>query len=307
MLRKQLFFVVLFSAWFSISLHAAKIEHVIIVSVDGLRPDAISSKTSPVIAALKKNGVWASHAQTIMPSITLPSHTSMLTGRSVGVHKVTWNDYYEAKKNALKEPTCLEVASRQGFAAAMFVGKEKFKHLQSANASVYFSWASNEANGITQAVLAYESKNKLPGLTFIHYPDTDTAGHQYGWMSPEYFSALQKIDNSLSAIVKLVNKKAYQENTVIILTADHGGKDKTHGRYIPEDMHIPWLANGSMIPAGVVYEKAVVTYDTAATALTFLGVEVPVEWEGKALVVPMKSKTENRVDIKPSLDSLAHQ
>lgn len=290
MLRKQLFFFVLLFAWSSASLHAAKIEHVIIVSVDGLRPDAISASTSPVIEALKKNGVWASHAHTIMPSITLPSQTSMLTGRSVEVHKITWNDYYESKKGALVVPTCLELASRQGLSAAMFVGKEKFKHLQSSNGSVYFSWPAIEAGGITQAVLAYERKNKLPRLVFIHYPDTDVAGHQYGWMSPEYFSALKKIDKSLSDIVNLVNQKAYQENTVIILTADHGGKDKTHGRDIPEDMHIPWMTNGSMIQAGLVYEKPVVTYDTAATALSLLGVPVPVEWEGKALVLPMKSK-----------------
>ena len=214
----------------------------------------------------------------------------MLTGRSVEVHKITWNDYYESKKGALVVPTCLELASRQGLSAAMFVGKEKFKHLQSSNGSVYFSWPAIEAGGITQAVLAYERKNKLPRLVFIHYPDTDVAGHQYGWMSPEYFSALKKIDKSLSDIVNLVNQKAYQENTVIILTADHGGKDKTHGRDIPEDMHIPWMANGSMIQAGLVYEKPVVTYDTAATALSLLGVPVPVEWEGKALVLPMKSK-----------------
>jgi predicted AlkP superfamily pyrophosphatase or phosphodiesterase len=291
MLRKRFFFFAMVLAWLSVPLHAEKIKHVIIVSVDGLRPDAISDNNSPTIQMLKKNGFWANQAKTITPSITLPSHTSMLTGRGMEVHKITWNDYDEAKKDALKIPTCLELANRQNFSAAMFVGKEKFRHLQSSNASFYFAWPSNEADGITQAVLAYEKENKLPGLMFIHYPDTDTAGHQYGWMSHQYFLALKKIDNSLLSIVNLINQKTYQKKTVIILTADHGGKDKTHGRNIPEDMHIPWMANGSMIQAGFVYEKPVTTYDTAATALSLLGVPIPLEWEGKALVLPIKSKT----------------
>ncbi len=294
MLCKQICFLALVFVCFSLSLDASKIEHVIIVSVDGLRPDAISAQNSPVIETLKKNGVWANHAQTIMPSVTLPSHTSMLTGRSVEVHKVTWNDYDESKKDAVKVPTCLEVASRQGLSTAMFVGKEKFKHLQSSNGAVYFAWPASDAPGITKAVLAYESQNGLPRLTFIHYPDTDVAGHRYGWMSSAYLAALKKIDNSLAELVALVQNKAYQENTVIILTADHGGKGKTHGRDIPDDMQIPWLASGGSIQAGQIYEKPIVTYDTAATALFLLDVAVPSEWNGKALRLPMKNKTENR-------------
>ncbi len=290
MLRKKTWFFVLVFAWFSQTLNAVKIEHVIIVSVDGLRPDAISAQTSPVIETLKKNGVWASHAQTIMPSLTLPSHASMLTGRSVEKHQVTWNDYDETRKNFLKMPTCLEVANGQGLSAAMFVGKEKFKHLQSTNGGVYFSWPASEATQITEAVLAYESQKGLPNLTFIHYPDTDIAGHRYGWMSPEYFSALSKIDSSLSGIAALVQKKNYQENTVIILTADHGGKDKTHGRDIPEDRSIPWIASGASVQAGQVYEKPMMTYDSAATALFLLGLQVPASFEGKALKLLMSSQ-----------------
>src|SRR5262245_4599238 len=63
-------------------------EHVIIVSIDGLRPDAIKKFGADTMKRLMQEGSYSLHASTILPSKTLPSHTSMLTGVEPSEHGV---------------------------------------------------------------------------------------------------------------------------------------------------------------------------------------------------------------------------
>src|SRR3990172_3007591 len=70
----------------------ARPSHVVIISLDGARPDAIQQVDAVHIKALAERGAVDWHAQTVLPSVTLPAHTSMLTGLDVDEHGVTWND-----------------------------------------------------------------------------------------------------------------------------------------------------------------------------------------------------------------------
>src|SRR5688572_20429216 len=69
------------------------IHRVIILSIDGLRPDAIALAPMPNLLALMQSAAYTLSAQTIFPSSTLPSHASMLTGLCPSKHGVDWNDY----------------------------------------------------------------------------------------------------------------------------------------------------------------------------------------------------------------------
>src|SRR5262245_10961319 len=66
-------------------------EHVILVSIDGLRPDAIAKFEAKTLNQLMREGSYTLSASTILPSKTLPSHTSMLTGQPPAIHHVSWN------------------------------------------------------------------------------------------------------------------------------------------------------------------------------------------------------------------------
>src|SRR5262245_8758227 len=66
--------------------NGAVTDHVVIVSIDGLRPDAIATYKAPTLERLMGEGSYTLHAATILPSKTLPSHTSMLTGEPPSVH-----------------------------------------------------------------------------------------------------------------------------------------------------------------------------------------------------------------------------
>ncbi len=72
---------------------AAPARRVVIVSIDGLRPDAILLAPMPNLVGLMQSGAFSLGAQTVFPSVTLVAHASMLTGMCPSKHGVDWNDY----------------------------------------------------------------------------------------------------------------------------------------------------------------------------------------------------------------------
>src|SRR4051812_42627825 len=88
--------------------HGRVTDHVVVVSIDGLRPDAIAKFHASTLQRLMAQGRYSLTAQTIKTSLTLPSHTSMLTGVTEDVHGVTWNS--DEKDKTLTVPTVFGVA-----------------------------------------------------------------------------------------------------------------------------------------------------------------------------------------------------
>lgn len=104
----------------------ARAEHVVIISIDGLRPDAIEAAPAPHLLALIRRGAWCPRAETIRPSVTLPSHAAMLTGLDFERHRIVWNNY---RPGHIPHPTVLSVASQSGRTTAMLFSKDKFHFL----------------------------------------------------------------------------------------------------------------------------------------------------------------------------------
>src|SRR5262245_17667395 len=104
---------------------------VLIVSVDGLRPDAIYAVDTPNIRALAGRGTYTWGAQTINPSNTLPSHVSMVTGVNPAVHGVTWDEYLPTR-GKLSVPTLFSVVAANGKRSALVAGKDKFLTIKDA-------------------------------------------------------------------------------------------------------------------------------------------------------------------------------
>jgi arylsulfatase A-like enzyme len=113
-------------ALFAAEAPARRADHVVLVSFDGLRVDALSPELTPNILALAARGASCPVAETIRPSITLPSHVAMLTGLDYARHGVTWNDY---RPGVTGHPTVFSVAHAAGLSTAMLYGKSKFEYL----------------------------------------------------------------------------------------------------------------------------------------------------------------------------------
>ncbi len=265
-------------------------EHVFIISFDQGNPDLIEQSDMPTFHTMAAEGAHDWSAYTIVPSLTLPSHTSMLTGVGPQVHQILWNDY-EPDKGLVKVPTIFSLAKQSGYVTAMFVGKEKFKHLLLPGTVDYFIWPQPEddAQAVAKAFASEVGKLK-PNLCFIHFRDPDTEGHAHGSHSPEKMAALKDCDEALKTVKDAIADAGLTSTSVIILTADHGSHDiknkdgkmvGTHGSAESVDVNIPWIAWGCDVKKDFAITAPVVQYDTAATALWLLNIPLPESFWGR--------------------------
>ncbi len=261
----------------------ARAKHVFIVSFDGGKPEVMKQSKMPLTMAMAANGAVTWDAQTTFPSVTLTSHTSMLSGIGPKKHKVLWNDW-RPEVGPFKFETSFQLAKRAGYKTALFAGKEKFMHFNIPGTLDKCEVPEYAAKVVAETAAAYIKSDK-PNLCFIHFADSDGAGHKYGWGTPEQIKAFEDEDAALKTVQNAVIKAGIAKDSVFILSADHGGHAKTHGSDSPEDMTIPWIAFGAGVKRGTKITAPVTTYDTAATALWLLGVPIPADWDGK----PVKS------------------
>jgi len=256
-------------------------RRVIIISIDGGRPDGILQAVTPTITRLWKQGASSFRAQTIFPSTTLPAHTSMLTGLSPDRHGVRHN-YWGLGHPTVAAETIFSLAKSHGLKTAMLVAKEKFGFLARPGSLDHFQVLPHLAPVVVHRAVTYLRSEK-PHLLLIHFTDVDLIGHLHGWMSPEYLVALQTIDEAVEGFLATLEEAGLVRETLLIITADHGGHDFTHGTMLYEDMTIPWIAFGPGVREGYEIPDQVVIYDTAPTVLFFLGIPIPAHWEGRPL------------------------
>ena len=268
---------------------AARItDTVIVVSIDGLRPDAIAAFKAPTLLRLMEEGSYTLSAKTILPSTTLPSHTSMLTGEPPARHGVLWNNAINDAPGTIEIPTIFGVARNHGYATAAFFSKSKFSHLQTPGTLDYTQapggWFGKWSGSQTMRDVERHLLTAKPNLLFVHLTDPDSAGHQHGWMSAAYGKGVLKADAAMARLIGASNKAYGVGQYTLIVTADHGGHGHDHGSDDPRDVTIPWIAWGDSVKPGQLLESTVQTMDTASTALFLLGLDRPPGWAGSPVV-----------------------
>ncbi|MFN2567461.1 MAG: alkaline phosphatase family protein [Gemmatimonadaceae bacterium] len=258
-------------------------DHVVIVSVDGLRPDAIARFKAAAIGRLAREGSHSLAATTINPSKTLPSHTSMLTGEGPEEHGISWNSNETETHSHVAVPTVFTLARERGLRTAAFFSKGKFNHLEVPGSLDHTQapdgngrWSAARTVGDVERYLA----GARPNLLFVHLGEPDYAGHLWGWMSWMYGRAVRTADAAVARLVAAADRAFGAGNYTFILTADHGGHGRTHGSDRAEDVTIPWITWGEGVHAGTELPRGIRTMDTAGTALWLLGIAAPDGWTG---------------------------
>jgi hypothetical protein len=256
-------------------------ERIVIISLDGLRPDGLLRAEIPRISELINGSASTFTAQTILPSGTLPAHASMVSGRCVSKHGITYNDLIPSEE-PLQGATIFSIAKEAGLRTVMVVGKEKLIVLARPGTVDTFRYVNEGDEEIVRVAL--EEASSGFGVLFVHLILPDFFGHSAGWMSPAYLQGIGRDDAAVGTLIDGLRKAGLLEGAIIILTADHGGHDFTHGTAQEADMTIPWIIYGFGVSEGVSIEVPVSITDTAATGAWALGLAIPSDWDGRPVV-----------------------
>jgi predicted AlkP superfamily pyrophosphatase or phosphodiesterase len=260
---------------------------VLLISVDGMRPDAL--KNVQAAQPILKKGAVSLQATSVMPSVTLPCHITMFHSVDPDRHGTTTNTYMpqvrpvkglcEVLKDAKK--TCamfynweqLRDMTRPGSLAYSYMVKGRHEDTPASAISTY-----RQANNMVTDAAIECLTTKAPDFAFLYLAFSDDAGHKWGWLSEQYYDALE---NSFQNIGRIL--AAVEGEYTVLITADHGGHDRTHGTDLPEDMRIPMMAIGEgFIPGGILPDPNL--KDLAPTICSLLGVAPDEEWEGFSFV-----------------------
>lgn len=251
-----------------------------LILIDGLRPDALAGDPYPHLAALKTRSSYSFTAQSVMPSMTLPCHTSIFHSVPPSRHGILTNDW-----TPMVRPIrgLFDVAALAGKTCAFFYNWEQLRDIARPG-SLLLSYCRNDGEGNMQSdqaiaeAAAHFIRAETPDFTFVYLGTCDTMGHAAGWMSEMYLDHLHFVDAQLGKVLD-----ALPEDHIVLLQSDHGGHDRTHGTEMSEDMTIPWMISGTGIRSGYAIQSEVSLLDTAPTLAHCLSLTAPSQWEGKVV------------------------
>jgi hypothetical protein len=259
------------------------IEHVVAISIDGLRSDAITKlgeARAPHIHRLIREGASTLNARNLAEvTVTLPNHTAMITGRpasrragGTGVDFNADNGRTVHRVAGRYVESVFDVVHDAGGATGLYVGKGKFDFLDrswnGANAMADTTGADDGRDKITDYVragpaaateaLTQQLRSDSPfAFSFLHLPQPDSVGHRSKWMSRRYLSAVEQADRLVGEVLAAIASSPERTaDTAVILTTDHGGHKNGHGdRTRLENYRIPFIVWGPGIAAGAdLYE-----------------------------------------------------
>lgn len=286
------------------------ISHVVVIGFDGLSPDGLQNAITPNFDKLIKEGAYTMHARAVMPTSSSPNWASMIMGAGPEQHGITSNAW---EKDNLVLPA---VAQHDDF---LFPSIFHLVNSQIENAEIgaIYHWGGfgrlfeksavdydvNPKTADETAQLASEYIiAKKPNFTFIHFDHVDHAGHEFGHGTAEYYESVTHADTLLGQVMAGIEKAGITDNTLVIVSADHGGLGKGHGGESLQEIEIPFLVWGRSVKKNHKLTHPVYQYDNAATVAFALGLKTPEAWIGR----PVKSAFDGflSADAYPILEQL---
>ncbi|MCW3463616.1 alkaline phosphatase [Chitinophaga nivalis] len=263
-------------------------KHVILIGMDGFGAYCFPKVDNPHMKQMMKEGAWTLQARSVLPSSSAVNWASMVMGAGPEVHGYTeWNS---------KQP---ELPSRELDRYGLFPSIYTLLREQKPKAEigVIYSWdgigylfpkaainkelACHDNDSLATAAAVEYIKTKKPDFLFVHLDEPDGVGHNIGHNIQPYFDQVHKNDVLLGKMLQAVKDAGMWDDTIILLTADHGGIKTGHGGKTMEEMQIPWIIRGPGIQQNKEIKSSVVTYDTAATIAWIFGLKTPQVWTGR--------------------------
>jgi len=284
--------------------------------------------TSPVIDSLAAAGIMFSHFQAQAPHTT-PAHATIWTGLSVAAHGAGTRDGLNYGLDP-ELPNIATVLKKAGYITLGMVNVSILGNDYGvATGFDYYSWNENGAGRAGETVDEYlrwldENRgNPAPVFCLMHLYDVHSpydppapfdslycpggSGGVVGWSfdslthavtNPEdrdhlvnlYDGEISWVDSQIGRLISELHARGLDENTLIIITADHGEEFLEHGGWghshalWQEILHVPLIICGPGIPSGAVDSINAGQFDILPTVCGYLDIEPPAAVEGVDLL-----------------------
>ena len=276
---------------------AAPAKHVVLIGVDGLGAYGlrkIEKARIPNLCNIMEGGAWTLKDRSVLASSSAINWASMFTGLPTELHGYTkWNSAKpEIKPNLVNErgvsPTIFSEIRRQRPNARTEVIAEWNgigALIDKPAVDRYFlipgKYEDHPQMIIDEAVRAI--KERKPALLAVCIDQIDHIGPRIGHDTPAYYDGIAALDGYVGRILKAVQDAGIVKDTVIILTADHGGTKKGHGGISPAEMEIPFLIYGAPLKTKGEIPVQMMQYDCAAVIADALGIAPNANWRGRTV------------------------
>lgn len=225
---------------------AAERPIVLLVSIDGFRPEYLERGETPVLSRLAAEGATGP-MEPSFPSKTFPNHYTLVTGLRPDHHGIV--------NNNMVDPTIPGVTFRLGNAAAVTdrrwwdEGEPIWVTAENAGlTSAAMFWPGSEAavRGVRPShwatfdqsmpgdarvdqLLSWMSlpvdgpkAERRPDIATLYFDIVDTAGHMHGPASPQVDEALASVDASIGRLIEGLAARGLSDRVVLLVVSDHG-------------------------------------------------------------------------------------
>lgn len=286
-------------------------QNVLIITIDTLRGDALGSyggrARTPNLDRLAADGVRFSFAHS-HAVVTLPSHTSILTGRYPFEHGVRDNAGFRLDEKA---ETIAEMARAKGMATGAFVGAfpldrqfglaqgfDEYDDLSGREvAASDFAFSERPAGEVVDRARTWIAEQQKPWLVWVHVfdphsPYAPPAPYASEYAQEPYAGEVAYTDSALGPLLDLVRQS--RRPTTIVVTSDHGEGlgdhgEPTHGLFAYEStLRVPLIVAqvgpGSREGRGALSDAPVRHIDIVPAIAELLGLTLPADLHGRSLL-----------------------
>jgi predicted AlkP superfamily pyrophosphatase or phosphodiesterase len=274
---------------------------VLVIGIDGVRPDVLADVPTPNLDGLAEGGAFTDRAWTVLPSVSGPSWSSLLLGVWPDKHGVTNNDFtgkrYDEYPDFLTriemvrpELATFAVADWKPLVAAddgvaTISDRIDVKHVLDGYEG---GWPEGDERSVELAVDHLTTAD--PDALFVYLGTPDEVSHETRAIGDEYREAIAQADRHVARIVAAVRARPTyaQEDWLILVSTDHGRtEDGGHGGDTPEERTIFYLAAGPSVEPGTLPDTVHIV-DVAVTALAHMGIEADPAWGLDGSVVGLR-------------------
>lgn len=298
-MRKKNLLLILVLTIFTISSAFAakpKAKHVVWIGLDGWGAYSVEKADMPVTKQFMKDGSYTLKKRSVLPSSSAVNWASMFMGAGPELHGYTeWGSKTpelpsrELNKHGIF-PTVFQLLrdAQPDAEIGCLYDWDGIKYLVDTLSMSYHAQGPdyNKQPEVLCEMACKYITDKKPTMTLIVFDNPDHVGHADGHDTPAYYANIKQLDSYIGRIVEAVKKAGIYDDTIFILTADHGGIEKGHGGKTMQEMQTPFIIAGKNIKKGYCFDDiSMMQFDCASTVAEIFNLKQPQVWIGRPMPV----------------------